>query len=165
MARKQWEECAFPLDLWSKTLAVNLTGIFNVLRLCAEQMVANEPIGEDASRGVIINTASIAAFEGQVGQAAYSASKAGIVGMTLPIARDLAGFGVRVNTIAPGLVSTPMFDSLPEPVFDALSKTPLYPQRLGRREEIADLVGFLIENDYINGECVRMDGGLRMQPK
>jgi len=155
----------FPLDLWNKTLAVNLTGTFNVLRLCAEQMAKNTPENEDGVRGVIMNTASVAAFEGQVGQAAYSASKGGIVGMTLPIARDLSTIGIRVNCIAPGLINTPMFESLPAPVYEALSSTPLFPKRLGRATEIAHMVTSVIENDYINGECIRMDAGLRMQPK
>tara|TARA_R110000782_G_scaffold106084_5_gene194197 strand:- start:368 stop:1255 length:888 start_codon:yes stop_codon:yes gene_type:complete len=155
----------FPLDLWQKTLAVNLTGTFNVLRLCAEQMAKNTPDNEDGVRGAIVNTASVAAFEGQVGQAAYSASKGGIVGMTLPIARDLSTVGIRVNTIAPGLINTPMFESLPAPVYQALSSTPLFPKRLGRAHEIAHMVTSIIENDYINGECIRMDAGLRMQPK
>ncbi|MFT6551141.1 MAG: NAD(P)-dependent dehydrogenase (short-subunit alcohol dehydrogenase family) [Zhongshania marina] len=155
----------FPLDLWQKTLAVNLTGTFNVLRLCAEQMAKNTPDNEDGVRGAIVNTASVAAFEGQVGQAAYSASKGGIVGMTLPIARDLSTVGIRVNTIAPGLINTPMFESLPAPVYQALSSTPLFPKRLGRAPEIAHMVTSIIENDYINGECIRMDAGLRMQPK
>ncbi|MBW2940424.1 SDR family NAD(P)-dependent oxidoreductase [Zhongshania aquimaris] len=155
----------FPLDLWQKTLAVNLTGTFNVLRLCAEQMAKNTPDNEDGVRGAIVNTASVAAFEGQVGQAAYSASKGGIVGMTLPIARDLSSVGIRVNTIAPGLINTPMFESLPAPVYQALSSTPLFPKRLGRAAEIAHMVTSIIENDYINGECIRMDAGLRMQPK
>lgn len=156
---------AFPLTLWKKTLDINLTGTFNVLRLCAEQMTKNTPVTEDGGRGVIINTASIAAFEGQVGQAAYSASKGGIVALTLPVARDLASYGIRVNTIAPGLIETPMFESLPEPVVESLSKTPLYPQRLGKPADIAHMVIAIIENDYINGECIRMDAGLRMQPK
>jgi NAD(P)-dependent dehydrogenase (short-subunit alcohol dehydrogenase family) len=155
----------FPLDLWNKTLAVNLTGTFNVLRLCAEQMAKNTADNEDGVRGVIMNTASVAAFEGQVGQAAYSASKGGIVGMTLPIARDLSTIGIRVNCIAPGLINTPMFESLPAPVYEALSSTPLFPKRLGRATEIAHMVTSVIENDYINGECIRMDAGLRMQPK
>ena len=155
----------FPLDLWQKTLAVNLTGTFNVLRLCAEQMAKNTPDNDDGVRGAIVNTASVAAFEGQVGQAAYSASKGGIVGMTLPIARDLSTIGIRVNTIAPGLINTPMFESLPAPVYEALSSTPLFPKRLGRASEIAHMVTSIIENDYINGECIRMDAGLRMQPK
>jgi 3-hydroxyacyl-CoA dehydrogenase/3-hydroxy-2-methylbutyryl-CoA dehydrogenase len=159
------KEGAFPLSLWKKTLDINLTGTFNVLRLCAEQMTKNSPVTEDGGRGVIINTASIAAFEGQVGQAAYSASKGGIVALTLPVARDLAGYGIRVNTIAPGLIETPMFESLPEPVVESLSKTPLYPQRLGKPSDIAHMMIAIIENDYINGECIRMDAGLRMQPK
>lgn len=156
---------AFPLTLWKKTLDINLTGTFNVLRLCAEQMTKNTPVTEDVGRGVIINTASIAAFEGQVGQAAYSASKGGIVALTLPVARDLASYGIRVNTIAPGLIETPMFESLPGPVVESLSKTPLYPQRLGKPADIAHMMIAIIENDYINGECIRMDAGLRMQPK
>lgn len=155
----------FPLALWQKTLAVNLTGTFNVLRLCAQEMIKNAPATADGCRGCIINTASVAAFEGQVGQAAYSASKGGIVGMTLPVARDLASFGIRVNTIAPGLIDTPMFESLPAPVYASLSRTPLFPQRLGRAEDIAHIVTAVLENDYINGECIRMDAGLRMQPK
>lgn len=159
------KEGAFPLSLWKKTLDINLTGTFNVLRLCAEQMTKNTPVTDDGGRGVIINTASIAAFEGQVGQAAYSASKGGIVALTLPVARDLAGYGIRVNTIAPGLIETPMFESLPEPVVESLSKTPLYPQRLGKPADIAHMMIAIIENDYINGECIRMDAGLRMQPK
>ncbi len=158
-------EGAFPLDLWKKTIDINLTGTFNVLRLCAEQMAKNTPVDEDGSRGVIINTASVAAYEGQMGQAAYSASKGGIVGLTLPVARDLASFGIRVNTVAPGLIHTPMFEQLPPPVVESLSKTPLFPQRLGKASDIAHMMKSIIENDYINGECIRMDAGLRMQPK
>jgi len=155
----------FPLAEWNRTISVNLTGSFNVLRLCAEQMAKNAPIGSDGSRGVAINTASVAAFEGQMGQAAYSASKGGIVGMTLPIARDLASIGIRVNTIAPGLINTPLFASLGPEVIDALAKSVLYPKRLGRPEEIAHVAMCLIENDYINGETIRVDGGIRMQPR
>jgi 3-hydroxyacyl-CoA dehydrogenase / 3-hydroxy-2-methylbutyryl-CoA dehydrogenase len=107
----------------------------------------------------------LAAFEGQVGHAAYSASKVGIVGMTLPIARDLASIGIRVNVIAPGLIDTPMFASLPKPVYESLSRTRLFPQRLGRTQDIAHIVTAIIENDYLNGECIRMDAGLRMQPR
>jgi len=156
---------AFPLSTFKKVIDVNLVGTFNVLRLVAVQMAAQEPVTDCGSRGVIINTASIAAYEGQVGQAAYSASKGGIVGMTLPIARDLAQYGVRVNTIVPGLVHTPLFDSLPEAAFDSLSKSPLFPQRLARPDEIAHLSQFIVENDYTNAECIRMDAGIRMQPK
>lgn len=155
----------FPLPEWNKTIGVNLTGSFNVLRLCAEQMAKNAPIGRDGSRGVVINTASVAAFDGQIGQAAYSASKGGVVAMTLPIARDLSSIGVRVNTIAPGLIDTPLFSSLSPEVVDALAKSVLYPKRLGRPEEIAHLAVCLIENDYINGETIRIDGGIRMQPR
>lgn len=155
----------FPLADWKKTIDVNLTGTFNVLRLCAEQMAKNEPVTPDGTRGVVINTASVAAFDGQMGQAAYSASKGGVVGMTLPIARDLSGIGVRVNTIAPGLIDTPLFAALPPDVVDALGKSVLYPKRLGRPEEIAHLAVCLVENDYINGETIRIDGGIRMQPR
>lgn len=155
----------FPLADWKKTIDVNLTGTFNVLRLCAEQMARNEPVTPDGTRGVVINTASVAAFDGQMGQAAYSASKGGVVGMTLPIARDLSGIGVRVNTIAPGLIDTPLFAALPPDVVDALGKSVLYPKRLGRPEEIAHLAVCLVENDYINGETIRIDGGIRMQPR
>lgn len=155
----------FPLAAWQKTIDVNLTGTFNVLRLCAEQMAKNEPVTPDGTRGVVINTASVAAFDGQMGQAAYSASKGGVVGMTLPIARDLSGIGVRVNTIAPGLIDTPLFAALPPEVVDALGKSVLYPKRLGRPEEIAHLAVCLVENDYINGETIRIDGGIRMQPR
>jgi NAD(P)-dependent dehydrogenase (short-subunit alcohol dehydrogenase family) len=128
-------------------------------------MSKQDPINEDGGRGVIINTASIAAYEGQIGQAAYSASKGGIVGMTLPIARDLSTLGIRVNTIVPGLIHTPLFDALPPDAIQSLSKSVLYPQRLGRPEEIAHLSQYIVENDYTNGECIRMDGGIRMQPR
>ena len=141
------------------------TGSFNVLRLCVEQMAKNAPLNEHGARGVVINTASIAAYEGQMGQAAYSASKGGIVGMTLPIARDLASVGIRVNTIVPGLIDTPLFAALPPEVVDALAKSVLYPKRLGRPAEIAHLAVSIVENDYINGECIRIDGGIRMQPR
>lgn len=156
---------AFPLNEFKKIIDVNLIGTFNVLRLAAEQMSTQEPVTDCGSRGVIINTASVAAFEGQMGQAAYSASKGGIVGMALPIARDLAQYGIRVNTIAPGLIHTPLFDSLPEPAFESLSRSPLFPQRLARPDEIAHLSLFIVESDYTNGECIRMDAGIRMQPK
>ena len=156
---------AFPLDLWDKVIAVNLTGTFNVLRLCAVRMQHNEPVDEYMGRGVIINTASVAAYEGQMGQAAYSATKGRIVGMTLPIARDLAKIGIRVNTIAPGMINTPLFAGLPQESIDSLSQAVLYPQRLGAPEEIGKLVAAIIDNDYINGESIRMDGGIRMQPR
>lgn len=156
---------AMPLAKFQKVLNVNLIGTFNVLRLAAEQMGKQDPVTEDGGRGVIINTASVAAFEGQVGQAAYSASKGGIVGMTLPIARDLASLGIRVNTIAPGLIHTPLFESMPQEVYDSLCKQPVYPQRLGRPDEIAHLSQYIVENDYTNGETIRMDGAIRMQPR
>jgi 3-hydroxyacyl-CoA dehydrogenase / 3-hydroxy-2-methylbutyryl-CoA dehydrogenase len=155
----------FPLAAWNKTIAVNLSGTFNVTRLCAEQMAKNTPEDSNGGRGVVINTASVAAFDGQIGQAAYSASKAGVVGMTLPMARDLSGIGVRVNAIAPGLIETPLLGALPAEVLDALAKSVLYPKRLGKPEEIAQLAMCMIENDYINGECIRIDGGIRMQPR
>jgi len=153
----------FPLAEFNRVIQVNLVGTFNVLRLAAEQMAKNEPV--DGERGVIINTASVAAYEGQIGQAAYSASKGGIVGMTLPIARDLASLGIRVNTIAPGLIHTPLFDSLGEKVITSLSATVLNPQRLGRPDEIARTAQFIVENAYVNGETIRVDGGIRMQPR
>jgi NAD(P)-dependent dehydrogenase (short-subunit alcohol dehydrogenase family) len=156
---------AFPLVAWNKTIAVNLTGTFNVTRLCAEQMAKNVPDDVNGGRGVVINTASVAAYDGQIGQAAYSASKAGVVGMTLPMARDLSSIGVRVNTIAPGLIETPLLGSLPADVLDSLAKSVLYPKRLGKPAEIAHLALCIIENDYINGECIRIDGGIRMQPR
>jgi len=154
-----------PLDTYRSVIEINLIGTFNVLRLAAEQMAKNEPINRDGGRGVIINTASVAAYEGQIGQAAYSASKGGVVGMTLPVARDLASYGIRVNTIVPGLINTPLFQALPEPAVKALGQQVLFPQRLGEPDEIAHLAVAIIENDYINGECIRMDGGIRMQPR
>jgi len=153
----------FPLEEFDKVLKVNLYGTFNVLRFAAEQMAKNEAV--DGERGVIINTASIAAYEGQIGQAAYSASKGGVVGMTLPIARDLASYGIRVNTIVPGLIHTPLFDTLEPKVFASLAASVLNPQRLGRPEEIAHAAAFIVENAYVNGECIRVDGGIRMQPR
>jgi len=155
----------FPLAEFNKVIQINLVGTFNVLRLAAEQMAKNEPLNSDGGRGVIINTASVAAYEGQIGQAAYSASKGGVVGMTLPVARDLASYGIRVNTIVPGLINTPLFQSLPAPAVKALGQQVLFPQRLGEADEIAHLAVAIIENDYINGECIRMDGGIRMQPR
>lgn len=162
----------FPLDAFQMVINVNLVGTFNVLRLCAEQMAKNEGLTRDEGKGVIINTASVAAYEGQIGQAAYSASKGGVVGMTLPIARDLAVMGVRVNTIVPGLIATPLMmggaEELTPEIWEflkPLGSQVLYPNRLGDPDEIAKLAEFMVENDYINGECVRLDGGIRMQPK
>lgn len=152
-----------PLAEFNKVLQVNLVGTFNVLSKAAEHMANNELV--DGERGVIINTASVAAYEGQIGQAAYSASKGGVVGMTLPIARDLASYGIRVNTIVPGLIHTPMFNSMEQNVIDSLAATVLNPKRLGRPEEIAHTAVFIVENGYVNGECIRVDGGIRMQPR
>lgn len=152
------------LDMFSKVISINLIGTFNVIRLASEQMAKNEP-NEFGERGAIINTASVAAFEGQIGQAAYSASKGGVVGMTLPIARELAAYGIRVMTIAPGLFHTPMFDSLPEEARDSLGKMVPFPQRLGYPEEYAQLAESILTNPMLNGETIRLDGAIRMQPK
>lgn len=150
---------------FKKVIDINLVGTFNVCRLAAEQMANNEPLNDDGGRGVLINTASVAAYEGQIGQVAYSASKGGVVGMTLPMARELAGYGIRVNTIVPGLIHTPLFEALGEEVYQSLEATVVYPQRLGKTSEIAKLAAYLVDNDYMNGECVRMDGAIRMQPR
>ncbi len=156
-----------PLDLraFDFVIQVNLVGTFNSLRLCAAQMAKNEPTGTDGERGVIINTASVAAFDGQIGQAAYSASKGGVVGMTLPIARDLARNGVRVCTIAPGIFETPMVAGMPERVRLPLIEMVQFPNRLGVAPEYALLAQQIIENPYLNGETIRLDGGIRMQPR
>ena len=150
------------LDSFRRTVDVNLVGSFNVLRLAAAEMALNSP-ERDGGRGVIINTSSVAAFDGQKGQAAYAASKAGIAGMTLPLARDLAGIGVRVMAIAPGIFLTPMLTGLGEEIIDGLSADVTFPKRLGRPEEFAALARFIIENDYLNGEVIRLDGALRMR--
>lgn len=155
----------FPLADFNKIIQINLVGTFNVLRLAAEQMAKNELLDTDQERGVIINIASVAAYEGQIGQAAYSASKGGITSMTLPIARDLSDYGIRVNTIAPGLIETPLLGALPDNVRESLAQSVLYPKRLGKPAEIAHLAACIVENSYINGECIRMDGGIRMQPR
>lgn len=152
------------LGIFSKVISINLIGTFNVIRLASEAMSKNEA-NANGEKGVIINTASVAAFEGQIGQAAYSASKGGIVGMTLPIARELAAHGIRVMTIAPGLFHTPMFDTLPEEARDALGKMVPFPSRLGLPEEYAQLASSIIENPMLNGETIRLDGAIRMQPK
>ncbi|MDC0759544.1 3-hydroxyacyl-CoA dehydrogenase [Brevibacillus sp. AG] len=154
----------FDLALFTKIIQVNLIGTFNVIRLAAAKISENEP-NEQVERGVIVNTASAAAFEGQMGQAAYSASKGGVVGMTLPIARDLSSLGIRVVTIAPGLFETPMLGRAPEHVKQALSAMVPFPQRLGQPNEFAHLVQSIIENPMLNGEVIRLDGALRMQPK
>jgi NAD(P)-dependent dehydrogenase (short-subunit alcohol dehydrogenase family) len=152
------------LEFFSNVVKVNLIGTFNVLRLAAAAMSENEP-GEDGERGVCVNTASIAAYDGQVGQAAYAASKGGIVGLTLPVARDMASRGVRVVTIAPGLFDTPLLAALPEDAREALGAGIPFPARLGRPEEYAELVGQIVANPMLNGETIRLDGALRMPPK
>ncbi len=152
-----------PLDQFRKAIDVNLIGTFNVISQFAARLAQAEPVGEE--RGVIVNTASIAAFDGQIGQASYSASKGGVVGMTLPIARDLAQFGIRVVTIAPGIFMTPMIANLPQPVQDALGKQIPFPARLGKPEEYAHLVHSIVTNPMINGETIRLDGAIRMPPK
>jgi NAD(P)-dependent dehydrogenase (short-subunit alcohol dehydrogenase family) len=152
------------LDLFKKVIDVNLSGTFNVIRLAAAQMAKNQP-NADGERGVIVNTASVAAFDGQIGQAAYSASKGGVVGMTLPIARDLASVGIRVCTIAPGTFETPMLAGLPEPARKALAAQIPFPQRLGQPREYAALARHIVENAMLNGETIRLDGALRMPPR
>ena len=153
----------FPLDWFTKTIQVNLIGTFNVLRLSAQRIAKNEPIG--AERGVIINTASVAAFEGQIGQAAYSASKGGVVGMTLPIARDLSRELIRVCTIAPGLFKTPLLGSLPEEAQKSLGQQVPHPARLGDPDEYGMLAVHIVENPMLNGETIRLDGAIRMAPR
>jgi NAD(P)-dependent dehydrogenase (short-subunit alcohol dehydrogenase family) len=153
----------YPLADFRRIIEVNLIGTFNVLRLGAEAMIAREFQGEE--RGVIVNTASVAAFEGQIGQAGYSASKGGVVGLTLPVARDLAEFGIRVNTIAPGLFRTPMFDMLDEPAIRALEAQVPNPTRLGDPTEYAALAMHIIANPMLNGETIRLDGAIRMTPR
>ncbi|MGP8270613.1 MAG: SDR family NAD(P)-dependent oxidoreductase [Terracidiphilus sp.] len=152
------------LESFTRTITINLVGTFNMLRLAANAMMSNEAT-VDGERGVIINTASIAAFEGQVGQAAYAASKAGVVGMTLPAARELAKFGIRVVTIAPGLFMTPMMAGFSAAVQESLAQTVVFPQRMGRPEEFAAMVATICEQTMLNGETIRLDGALRMGPK
>ncbi len=152
------------LDTFRKVLEINLVGTFNVLRLVASGMSANEP-NEQGERGVIVNTASIAAYDGQIGQAAYSASKGGVVSLTLTAARDLAAVGIRVCTIAPGLIDTPLLGGLPPDARDALARSVLFPKRLGVPDDFASLAMEIVRNGYLNGEVVRMDAGIRMPPK
>jgi NAD(P)-dependent dehydrogenase (short-subunit alcohol dehydrogenase family) len=153
-----------PLGNFERVVRVNLIGSFNMLRLAAAEMSMAEPL-EEGERGVIINTASVAAYEGQIGQAAYAASKGGIVGMTLPAARELARFGIRVVTVAPGLFLTPLLAELPEDIQSTLGGSIPYPSRLGRPDEFAALVRHITENRFLNGETIRLDGALRMAPK
>ena len=153
-----------PLTDFEKVIKVNLVGSFNMMRLCAADLIALPEL-EEGERGVIISTASVAAYEGQIGQAAYSASKGGIVSLTLPAAREFAQFGIRVNAIAPGLFSTPLLEGLSEEAKQSLTAAIPYPKRLGQADEFAKLVLHVVENNYINGEVIRIDGALRMQPK
>lgn len=152
------------LELFMRAVTVNLAGTFNMLRLAAAAMAVNAPMA-DGERGVIVNTASVAAFEGQIGQAAYAASKAGVAGLTLPAARELARFGIRVVTIAPGLFLTPMMSGFSPEVQQSLASTVLFPQRLGKPEEYAELVAAIFAQPMLNGETIRLDGALRMAPK
>jgi len=158
------KEGPMPLKNFAGTVMVNLVGSFNVAKAGAALMQANEP-GEDGERGVIVNTASVAAYEGQIGQAAYSASKGGVVGMTLPMARELSRFGIRVMTIAPGIFWTPMVDGMPPQVQESLSASIPFPSRLGKPEEFAATVGFILGNRYLNGSVIRLDGAVRLTPK
>jgi len=151
-----------PLGAFRKVIDINLVGSFNVSRLASAKMAENDP-NADGERGVIVNTASIAAFDGQKGQVAYAASKAGIAGMSLPMARDLGGLGIRVCAIAPGIFLTPMLEGLGQEIMDGLAKDVVFPKRLGRPEEYARLAGFIISSPYLNGETIRLDGALRMQ--
>ena len=155
---------AMKLSQFQATVMVNLVGSFNVAKACAERMQGNEA-GSDGERGVIVNTASVAAYEGQIGQAAYSASKGGVVGMTLPMARELARFGIRVNTVAPGVFWTPMVDGMPDEVQQSLAASIPFPSRLGQPKEFADLVAYILTNTYLNGETIRLDGATRLAPK
>ncbi|HSM69245.1 MAG TPA: SDR family NAD(P)-dependent oxidoreductase [Xanthomonadales bacterium] len=157
-------EAPMALDYFARVIQINLVGSFNVCKAAGAAMEHNDP-GEDGERGVIISTASVAAYEGQIGQAAYSASKAGIVGMTLPIAREFTRIGVRVMTIAPGIFHTPMVDGMPEQVQESLNASIPFPSRLGKPEEFAELAAHIVENAYFNGETIRLDGAVRLQPK
>ena len=153
------------LALFNKVLNINVTGTFNMLRFAAEAMTHNTAMPEDEDRGVIINTASVAAFDGQIGQAAYAASKGAVVAMTLPIARELGRHAIRVVTIAPGIMETPMLKALPQNIQDSLGQMVPYPSRLGKPDEFASLAVHIIENAYLNGEVIRLDGAIRMAPK
>ena len=163
-ARTVGKQGAHPLEMFQTVISINLIGSFNMIRLAAQAMGNNvpEPTGE---RGVLINTASVAAYDGQIGQAAYAASKAGVVGMTLPIARDLAPQGIRCVTIAPGIFGTPMMFGLPQTVQDSLAASIPFPSRLGKPEEFAQLAAHIVSNGHLNGEVIRLDGALRMAPR
>lgn len=163
-ARVLGREAPMPLDFFANTISINLVGSFNVAKAAADVMQHNEPL-DDGEKGVIINTASVAAYEGQIGQAAYSASKGGIVGMTLPMARELARFGIRVMTIAPGIFWTPMVDGMPDHIQESLAASIPFPSRLGQADEFAVLAGNIIESPYLNGTTIRLDGAARLAAK
>jgi NAD(P)-dependent dehydrogenase (short-subunit alcohol dehydrogenase family) len=163
--RDTGELVAHDLASFRRVIEVNLIGTFHMIAKSAAAMAALDPVTEDGGRGVIVCTASVAAQDGQIGQAAYSASKGGVLGLTLPVARDLSGYGIRIMTIMPGLFSTPMFESIPEDFRKSLEAGIPFPSRLGRPEEYARLVRAIIDNDMLNGEAIRLDGALRMQPK
>jgi NAD(P)-dependent dehydrogenase (short-subunit alcohol dehydrogenase family) len=163
-ARVVGRDGPMPLDQFARVIQINLIGTFNVMRLAAAAMMNNQP-ASSGERGVIVNTASVAAYEGQIGQAAYAASKGGIVSMTLPIARELARFGIRVVTIAPGIFDTPMLAAMPESIRESLGQQVPFPSRLGRPAEYAALVCHVFENEMLNGEVIRLDGAIRMAPK
>lgn len=158
------ENHAASIDNYRRVITINLVGTFDVTRIAASHIAKNEP-HDSGERGVIVLTASLAAFDGQIGQAAYSASKGGIVGMTLPLSRDLAAVGIRVVTVAPGLIDTPIYDTMPEGLKERLASTPVFPKRLGLPDEYAHLVQAILENGYLNGETIRLDAALRMAPK
>jgi 3-hydroxyacyl-CoA dehydrogenase/3-hydroxy-2-methylbutyryl-CoA dehydrogenase len=158
------ENNAASIDNYRRVININLVGTFDVTRIAASHIAKNEP-QDSGERGVIVMTASLAAFDGQIGQAAYSASKGGIVGMTLPLSRDLAATGIRVVTVAPGLIDTPIYDTMPEGLKERLASTPVFPKRLGLPDEYAHLVQAILENGYLNGETIRLDAALRMAPK
>jgi len=165
MARTVGKKGPYPVEEFNKAININQVGTFNVARITATEMLKNDPVGEDEERGVIINTSSLAGLEGQMGQIAYSSSKAGIIGMTLPMVRDLSQFHVRVFAIAPGLFATPMVESAPQEIKDKLIATLEFPKRMGKPSEFASLVGFIVENPYLNGDLIRIDAGTRAPPR
>ena len=164
-ARTVGKSGPFPLDRFEWIIKLNLIGTFNVLRLCAAEMQHNTPVSADGERGVIVNTGSVAGIDGQIGQAAYSASKAGVIGMTLPIARDLGKIGVRINTICPGIMETELFALVPDDMRKGLEANAQFPHRLGQPDEFAHLVQHICENGYMNGETIRLDAAMRMPPR
>lgn len=164
-ARTVGKKGPYPLAEFSKVIGINLIGTFNVARLAAAEMLKNEPIDDSGERGVIVNTSSLAGIEGQMGQVAYSASKAGVIGLTLPMTRDLSQFGIRVCAIAPGLFGTPMVSAAPPEMLAQLVSTLEFPKRPGSPAEFASLVGFIVENAYLNGELIRIDAGTRAPPR